>query len=130
MDKAGVFDSDIVLKLRQPSIQEAAQFREESTLYSFLYPAQNKDLIDALAARKLTAFGKSHFLLFDSLDLFKSSISYHKDCHKKACVQLLGHEIRYSFVGKFNILANLVHAYLDTSPFLEFVQLWELSVID
>ena len=59
MDKAGVFDSDIVLKLRQPSIQEAAQFREESTLYSFLYPAQNKDLIDALAARKLTAFGKS-----------------------------------------------------------------------
>ena len=64
MDKAGVFDSDIVLKLRQPSIQEAAQFREESTLYSFLYPAQNKDLIDALAARKLTAFGKSHIFYY------------------------------------------------------------------
>ena len=60
MDKAGVFDSDIVLKLRQPSIQEAAQFREESTLYSFLYPAQNKDLIDALAARKLAGFGKDY----------------------------------------------------------------------
>ena len=43
------------------------------------------------------------FLLFDSL---KSSISYHT-VTKKACVQLLGHEIRYySFVGKFKILAN------------------------
>ena len=79
VDKAGVFDSDIVLKLRQPSIQEAAHFREESILYSFLYPAQNKELIDTLAARKLTAFGKSHNgTLSDSLFFcFKSAISFY-----------------------------------------------------
>ena len=46
-----------MLKLRQPSIEEAAKFREESILYSFLYPKQNQDLIDALAKKKLTAFG-------------------------------------------------------------------------
>lgn len=32
-------------------------FRDEGTLYSFLYPAQNQDLIDALAKKKITAFG-------------------------------------------------------------------------
>ena len=57
VDKKGAFGSDIVLKVRQPTVQEAGLFREEGTLYSFLYPAQNKDLIDALAKRKLTAFG-------------------------------------------------------------------------
>jgi NAD/NADP transhydrogenase alpha subunit len=31
--------------------------RDEGTLYSFLYPAQNPDLIAALAKKKLTAFG-------------------------------------------------------------------------
>jgi NAD(P) transhydrogenase len=31
--------------------------RDEGTLYSFLYPAQNPDLIAALAKKQLTAFG-------------------------------------------------------------------------
>ena len=57
VDKASAFKSDIVLKVRQPSSQEASLFRDEGTLYSFLYPAQNKELIDQLAQRKLTAFG-------------------------------------------------------------------------
>jgi NAD/NADP transhydrogenase alpha subunit len=51
------FRSDIVLKVRQPSIEEAAKFKEGGTLYSFLYPAQNKELIDEMAKYKLTAFG-------------------------------------------------------------------------
>ena len=51
------FQSDIVLKVRQPSKEEAPKFKEGGTLYSFLYPAQNKDLIDELAKQKITAFG-------------------------------------------------------------------------
>lgn len=50
---------DIVLKVRQPTDNEIAGIKENSTLISFLYPTQNKDLIDKLAQKKLTAFGRN-----------------------------------------------------------------------
>jgi NAD/NADP transhydrogenase alpha subunit len=52
------FFADIVLKVRQPMINEVGQFKEGGTLISFLYPGQNKDLVDQLLAKNLTAFGK------------------------------------------------------------------------
>ncbi|KAI4466421.1 nad(p) transhydrogenase [Holotrichia oblita] len=50
------FSSDIVLKVRQPTDAEVPNFKENSTLISFLYPAQNKSLVDQLAQRKINAF--------------------------------------------------------------------------
>lgn len=50
--------ADIVLKVRQPMVNEVQQFKDGGTLISFLYPGQNKDLVDQLIAKKLTAFGK------------------------------------------------------------------------
>ena len=47
-------NSDIVFKVRGPSTQEAQLLREGQTLVSFLWPAQNPDLMQALAARKGT----------------------------------------------------------------------------
>ena len=53
-------DSDIVLKVRAPeqnttlSMHEADLLREGSTLMSFIWPAQNEDLLDKLKARKAT----------------------------------------------------------------------------
>jgi hypothetical protein len=61
---ASVF-ADIVLKVRQPMINEVGQFRDGGTLISFLYPGQNKDLVDQLLAKKLTAFGKLINALFN-----------------------------------------------------------------
>ncbi|KAI4466457.1 nad(p) transhydrogenase [Holotrichia oblita] len=52
------FSSDIVLKVRQPTDAEVPNFKENSTLISFLYPAQNKSLVDQLAQRKINAFGQ------------------------------------------------------------------------
>merc|ERR1712172_136832 len=52
------FAQDITLKLRQPSLEEVALLRDETTLYSFLYPGQNPELVQALAAKKITAFGR------------------------------------------------------------------------
>ena len=46
--------SDIVFKVRAPSIEEVAAIKEGTTLVSFIWPAQNPDLIQALAARKIT----------------------------------------------------------------------------
>jgi len=39
---------------------EVPKFKEDSTLISFLYPAQNKSLVDKLAERKINAFGRSY----------------------------------------------------------------------
>ncbi len=50
----GAWHADIVLKLRPPTIEETAQLREGSTLISYLFPAENPDLVEALAARKVT----------------------------------------------------------------------------
>lgn len=60
VDAKSALDTDILLKVRQPHEQEIPLLKERSTLISFLYPAQNKELINKLADRKLNAFGK-HF---------------------------------------------------------------------
>ncbi len=46
--------ADIVFKARPPSADEVALMREGTTLVSFIWPAQNPDLMQKLAARKVT----------------------------------------------------------------------------
>ena len=57
VSKEEVFaSSDILLKVRPPLSEEVPRIKEGSTAISFLYPAQNKGVVDALAARKVNAF--------------------------------------------------------------------------
>ncbi len=54
-DAASVWSqADIVLKVRPPAASEVPQVRSGGTLISFIYPAQNKELVEQLAARKAT----------------------------------------------------------------------------
>jgi NAD(P) transhydrogenase subunit alpha len=46
--------ADIVFKVRAPSAAEVGLMREGQTLVSFIWPAQNPELMQQLAARKLT----------------------------------------------------------------------------
>jgi NAD(P) transhydrogenase subunit alpha len=46
--------ADIVFKVRAPGDAEVAMVREGQTLVSFIWPAQNPDLMQKLAARKAT----------------------------------------------------------------------------
>ena len=46
--------SDIVFKVRAPSADEVGKLREGATLIGFIWPAQNPELMQQLAARKLT----------------------------------------------------------------------------
>jgi NAD(P) transhydrogenase subunit alpha len=46
--------ADIVFKVRAPSAAEVALTREGQTLISFIWPAQNPELMQSLAARKVT----------------------------------------------------------------------------
>merc|ERR1712051_520438 len=99
VDNSGAFKSDIVLKVRQPSIEEAAKFKEGGTLYSFLYPAQNKELIDEMAKYKITAFGMdcvpriSRAQVFDALSSMGNISGY------RAVVEASNHFGRF-FTGQ------------------------------
>lgn len=46
--------SDIVFKVRGPSAEEVGLMREAQTLVSFIWPAQNPELLQQLAAKKAT----------------------------------------------------------------------------
>ena len=46
--------ADIVFKVRAPSTDEVGLLKEGATLVSFIWPAQNPELMKALAARKVT----------------------------------------------------------------------------
>lgn len=46
--------SDIVFKVRPPTSDEVGQMREGGTLIGFIWPAQNPDLMQQLAAKKVT----------------------------------------------------------------------------
>ena len=54
-DTADVWQSDLILKVNAPQEDEIALMREGSTLVSFIWPAQNPDLMAKLAARNVTA---------------------------------------------------------------------------
>jgi len=54
-DAAAVWSgADIVFKVRAPNADEIRQMREGQVLVSFIWPAQNPDLLQSLAARKAT----------------------------------------------------------------------------
>merc|ERR1712241_1139798 len=97
--KETAFQQDITLKLRQPSMEETKLFRGGATLYSFLYPGQNPDLIKALADRKLTAFGMdcvpriSRAQVFDALSSMANISGY------RAVVEASNHFGRF-FTGQ------------------------------
>ena len=55
VDRAAAWgESDIVLKLRPPTLDEVPQLRTGGTLVSYIQPAQNEALVAALAAKQLT----------------------------------------------------------------------------
>ncbi|KAL1989987.1 hypothetical protein VTN49DRAFT_7184 [Thermomyces lanuginosus] len=78
--------SNIVLKVRAPSVDASANevqaFREGGTIISFLYPAQNKQVVEALAAKGITSFAMdkipriSRAQVFDALSSMANIAGY------------------------------------------------------
>lgn len=81
-DRGEAFGADIVLKVRAPSTEEVQLLRERANLISFIYPAQNKDLLDQLAARKVTTLAMdcvpriSRAQVFDALSSMANISGY------------------------------------------------------
>lgn len=75
--------SDILLKVRSPDVNEIRNsLRDEANLISFLYPAQNKQLIDELAKKRATVFAMdcvpriSRAQVFDALSSMANIAGY------------------------------------------------------
>ena len=83
VDAAAVWnESDILLKVRGPTLAEAGKARENQTLISFIQPVQNKELVNLLAARKVTSFAMdmipriSRAQVFDALSSMANIAGY------------------------------------------------------
>jgi len=74
--------SDIVLKVRPPTDEEADLLKAGARLVSFLYPARNEALVKRLAARKVSAVGMdcvpriSRAQVFDALSSMANIAGY------------------------------------------------------
>ncbi|KAK6954654.1 hypothetical protein Daesc_004621 [Daldinia eschscholtzii] len=74
--------ADIVLKVRGPNVKEIDRLKEGATIISMLQPAQNKDIVERLAARKVTSFAMdmipriSRAQVFDALSSMANIAGY------------------------------------------------------
>jgi len=99
VDAQTALSADIVLKLRQPTIAEANKLKDGATIYSYLYPAQNPELLDAMAKKNITAFGMdcvpriSRAQVFDALSSMGNISGY------RAVVEASNHFGRF-FTGQ------------------------------
>lgn len=82
-DAAAVWSrANIVLKVRGPSLDEVDAIEENQTIISLLQPAQNKDLVDRIAARHATCFAMdmipriSRAQVFDALSSMANIAGY------------------------------------------------------
>ncbi|CAG1981364.1 unnamed protein product [Fusarium graminearum] len=75
-------NSDIVLKVRGPGLEEVGSMKEGQTIISFLQPSQNKELVEKIAARKATSFAMdmipriSRAQVFDALSSMANIAGY------------------------------------------------------
>lgn len=74
---------DIVLKVRPPTIDEVGSLKPGSRLVSYVYPAREKELLEALKAKKMTVIGMdciprqlSRAQTFDSLSSMANIAGY------------------------------------------------------
>ena len=82
VSRDAAYASNIILKVRQPSPEDIKIFHNKSTLISFLYPAQNKSLVEQLAKQQATAFAMdcvpriSRAQVFDALSSMANIAGY------------------------------------------------------
>ncbi|XP_047481904.1 NAD(P) transhydrogenase, mitochondrial-like [Penaeus chinensis] len=99
VDRNAAYTSDIVLKIRQPALEEVDLLKDNGMLISFLYPAQNKELLEKMASKKITAFAMdcvpriSRAQVFDALSSMANIAGY------RAVVEASNHFGRF-FTGQ------------------------------
>jgi NAD/NADP transhydrogenase alpha subunit len=99
--------ADILLKVRQPMENEIPLLRDNSTLISFLYPGQNKDLLNNLAKKNINAFAMdcipriSRAQVFDALSSMANISGY------RAVIEAANHFPRF-FTGQITAAGKII----------------------
>jgi len=99
VDRKTAYGSDFLLKVRQPTLEEVPLLKDGGLLASFIYPAQNKELVDALNAKNMTVFAMdcvpriSRAQVFDALSSMANIAGY------RAVVEASNHFGRF-FTGQ------------------------------
>ncbi|KAH9483915.1 NAD(P) transhydrogenase, mitochondrial [Psilocybe cubensis] len=102
--------ADILLKVRAPTLgEEIEHLKEGSTIISFLYPAQNKPVVDALAARKVDAFAMDMIPRISRAQVFDALSSMANIAGYKAVLEASNH------FGRF-ITGQVTAAGMDFVP--------------
>ncbi|KAL9625606.1 MAG: hypothetical protein Q9160_000319 [Pyrenula sp. 1 TL-2023] len=100
VDRKAVWSqSDILLKVRPPSISgqdnETASFKKGATVISFLYPAQNQNVVEALAEKGVTSFAMDKIPRISRAQVFDALSSMANIAGYKAVIESL------SYYGRF-----------------------------
>ncbi|KAF9454562.1 PNTB-domain-containing protein [Macrolepiota fuliginosa MF-IS2] len=99
--------SDILLKVRPPlNGQEAERIREGSTVISFLYPAQNKAIVDTLAGRKTSVFAMDMIPRISRAQVFDALSSMANIAGYKAVLEASNHFGRF-LTGQVTAAGNI-----------------------
>ncbi|KAL1435688.1 hypothetical protein MTO96_010475 [Rhipicephalus appendiculatus] len=98
-DCKATFQSDIVLKVRPPIDLDKGHLRDSSTLISFLYPAQNKSLVDELAKKQMTVFAMDAIPRISRAQVFDALSSMANIAGYKAVIEAANHFGRF-FTGQ------------------------------
>ncbi|CAF1023458.1 unnamed protein product [Rotaria sordida] len=82
VSRNAAYASNIILKVRQPNDEDISVFQDKSTLISFIYPVQNKALVEQLAKKQATVFAMdcipriSRAQVFDALSSMANIAGY------------------------------------------------------
>ncbi|KAH8107012.1 PNTB-domain-containing protein [Cristinia sonorae] len=97
VDRTEVFSSsDVLLKVRPPILgQEVEHIKEGSTVISFLYPNQNQGIVEALAAKKASAFAMEMIPRISRAQVFDALSSMANIAGYKAVLEAANHFGRF-----------------------------------
>ncbi|TFK55138.1 PNTB-domain-containing protein [Heliocybe sulcata] len=97
VSREDVFNSsDILLKVRPPLVgKEVERIKQQSTVISFLYPNQNKDIVEALAKREVNAFAMDMIPRISRAQGFDALSSMANIAGYKAVLEASNHFGRY-----------------------------------
>ena len=106
VSKDDVFNADLMLKVRPPSQEEALKLKDESGLISFIYPAQNKNLVDILKSKKITSFGMDQVPRLSRAQTYDALSSMANIAGYKAVIEAASHFGRF-FTGQITAAGRL-----------------------
>ena len=86
------------MKVRAPTELEAKALKDEAGLISFLYPAQNKNLVDILKSKNITSFAMDQVPRLSRAQTYDALSSMANIAGYKAVIEAANHFGRF-FTG-------------------------------